>query len=556
MGLGSRLAPAGTIFRPPPRSSNTVPSKRPAPEPISLLSDDDDDDDEDGEGGFNAFRGDIRPTSFKSQISAFTYNPEAEERKTRERLRQIYDVLGDAHPSDVVREALKACKNDLDDAIVWLEDRDAKQAAKPRAPAPAPAPANGRRLITKGELLKNAKSSRPTSRLPSPTFAHASSKQPKRRLMQGLRQRSSPQKDPVDLGPAPPSSDDPIITHVTHVVENDEDMYKAERSPSPDADENETLLGCINNSTIKELAAITGEREETLEPLIDKRPFSNLYQARKVSAGKKPGAKKVSRVSIGEKVVDAVEIFMNAVTAIDKVVTKCDAKAQLVKSVVDGWDLDAFGHIKKSTKASPDDTELPPTPTSMNGLSRPLVPEQPSAMDGHCEMKSFQLFGLNWLTLLRNYEIGCILADEMGLGKTCQVISLICHLVENYNAGKEAERPWPNLIVVPPSTYNNWLAEFEKFAPSLSVCGYRGSQSERAEIAYEVGNNLEDYHVVLATYSQINSEADIEAMQSFDLHAAIFDEGHKMKNPETKVYKDLKRIPAEWKVLLTGKYFS
>lgn len=78
---------------------------------------------------------------------------------------------------------------------------------------------------------------------------------------------------------------------------------------------------------------------------------------------------------------------------------------------------------------------------------------------------------------------------------------------------------------------------------------------ERAEIAYQIEQEHEAYHVVLATYSQINSETDIEAMQSFHLNAAIFDEGHKMKNPETKLYRDLRRIPAAWKMLLTGKLF-
>lgn len=144
----------------------------------------------------------------------------------------------------------------------------------------------------------------------------------------------------------------------------------------------------------------------------------------------------------------------------------------------------------------------------------------------------------------------------MGLGKTCQVISLISHLVEDYEREQRRERPWPNLVVVPPSTYNNWLAEFDRFAPGLSVIGYRGSQSERAEIAYSVDQDPEAYHVVLTTYSQINSEADIEALRELNINAAIFDEGHKMKNPETKIYKDLRRIPSSWKMLLTGKLHS
>ena len=389
------------------------------------------------------------------------------------------------------------------------------------------------------------------SRDSSPVASPSPPKQPKRRLVQGLRRRNDSFSQEVASQPEPPSSDDPLVIDL---VENDkEDEYEAELSPEPEDDDDDRVLNCINESTAKELAAMTGMKENLLEPLMEKRPFIDLAQAKRVSTNKKPGARKSARVSIGETVVEAVEIFLNAVSAIDEVVAQCEIKAQAVKSVIDTWDLDTFGHHKRSERATPD-RDLPPTPTSVGSsrYTRPPIPQQPHIMDGHCVMKSFQLFGLNWMSVLYNYDIGCILADEMGLGKTCQVISFISHLVDDYQVNPRGRRPWPNLIVVPPSTYNNWLIEFDKFAPDLSVVGYRGSQSERAEIAWDIKHEPEAYHVVLATYSQINSEDDIEAMQSIRVNCAVFDEGHKMKNPETKIYRDLKRIPAAWKMLLTG----
>jgi SWI/SNF-related matrix-associated actin-dependent regulator 1 of chromatin subfamily A len=373
--------------------------------------------------------------------------------------------------------------------------------------------------------------------------------------MQGRRNPATPSPT-KSFPPPPPSSDDPLIVDL---VDNDkDDAYKAERSPTPDDDSISKVLDYINTSTAKELAAMTGMKESYLQPIIDKRPFASLEQARNVAAPKKPGAKKGNRVAVGEGIVDAVEVFLNAVEAIDHVVAECEKKAQLVKSVMDTWDVNSFGYDKRSGRSTPDH-ELPPTPTSLASnakFCRPPIPKQPALMDGHCQMKPFQLFGLNWMSLLHTYDIGCILADEMGLGKTCQVISFISHLVESFDSGRrsDAERPWPNLIVVPPSTYNNWLAEFKKFAPDLSVIGYRGSQAERMEIAYEVSEAPEEYHVVLGTYSQINGEQDIECVNSMGLHAAIFDEGHKMKNPETKIYKDLRRLQTDWKMLLTGKW--
>ncbi|OAA39732.1 SNF2-related protein [Metarhizium rileyi] len=541
--LGSRLAPAGTFFRPPPRPPpRSMILKQPVAEPISLISDD--------EGDSSPPRGDIRPTTFKAKIAEFAYNPAAEEREIKSKMRQIYDVFGQKFASDRVREALKACKNDLDDAIIWLESqsshmgRDISQGTKKM---------NGRRLMSKASLQSNSRKPIALDRGSSPSLPSSppkmKKKSQKRRLVQGLKRRddSSPQKP---FEPLPPSSADPLVIDL---VDNDqEDAYEAEPSPAASQGDDDRVLSCLNTSTLKELAAITGMKEALLEPLVEKRPFDDLSQARRVSAMKKAGARKSPRVCIGESAVDAVEVFLNAVTAIDDVVAKCEIKGQAVKGVMDTWDLDTFGHNKRSSRASPD-VDMPPTPSSLpSKLTRPLVPQQPAMMDGHCRMKPFQLFGLNWMSLLYSYEIGCILADEMGLGKTCQVISFMCHLVEEYEREPRGPRPWPNLIVVPPSTYNNWLHEFERFAPDLTVIGYRGSQSERAGIAYEVERVLESYHVVLATYSQINSEADIEAMQSFDLNAAVFDEGHKMKNPETKIYRDLRRISATWKMLLTG----
>ncbi|KAF9775348.1 hypothetical protein IL306_006559 [Fusarium sp. DS 682] len=533
--LGNRLAPAGTFFRPPQRPP-TMNNKRPAVEPISLISDDEDD--------LTPPRGDIRPTTFKAQISAFAYNPESEssERAIKNKLRQIYDVYGDRVPSHKAKEALSVCKNDLNDALDYLKEQM-------RQPKPKP----GRHLISKGVLQSSAASSRNVSRPLSRAASPSPAKKPRRRLVQGLRKPSIPSSPAFPSSPpAHASSDDPLIIDL--VDDGKEDMYQAEVSPEHSDDEDDRVLTCLNTSTVQELAAMTGMKEEQLACMIEKRPFDDISKAKRVTVGKKPGARKASKVSIGESVVEAVEVFINAVAAIDNVVAKCDRDAKAIKQQIDTWDIDTFGHSKRERSQSSDD--LPPTPTSISAPKyvRPPIAHQPKYMDGHCQMKPFQLVGLNWMSLLYKFNIGCILADEMGLGKTCQVISLMSHLVQDYEESKDGKRirPWPNLIVVPPSTYNNWLGEFEKFAPGLSVIGYRGSQAERAEIAYEIEHKPEAFHVVLATYSQINNDADIEAMQSIRLHTAIFDEGHKMKNPETKIYKDLRRIPASWKMLLTG----
>ena len=58
-----------------------------------------------------------------------------------------------------------------------------------------------------------------------------------------------------------------------------------------------------------------------------------------------------------------------------------------------------------------------------------------------------------------------ILADEMGLGKTIQCIALIAHLIENKVRG-------PFIVAAPLSTLPNWLAEFKRFTPGVSIIMY------------------------------------------------------------------------------------
>lgn len=83
-----------------------------------------------------------------------------------------------------------------------------------------------------------------------------------------------------------------------------------------------------------------------------------------------------------------------------------------------------------------------------------------------CQLKSYQMKGLNWLANLYEQGINGILADEMGLGKTVQSISLLAYLAEVHNI-------WgPFLVIAPASTLHNWQQEFAKFVPQFRVSIY------------------------------------------------------------------------------------
>jgi SWI/SNF-related matrix-associated actin-dependent regulator of chromatin subfamily A containing DEAD/H box 1 len=67
----------------------------------------------------------------------------------------------------------------------------------------------------------------------------------------------------------------------------------------------------------------------------------------------------------------------------------------------------------------------------------------------------------------------------MGLGKTVQTIAFLAWLrtkkrgadndTESIDSPKKEKRVKPHIIIVPASVMDNWLGEFEKFAPHLVV---------------------------------------------------------------------------------------
>ncbi|KAJ2893242.1 ATP-dependent DNA helicase Snf21, partial [Coemansia aciculifera] len=119
------------------------------------------------------------------------------------------------------------------------------------------------------------------------------------------------------------------------------------------------------------------------------------------------------------------------------------------------------------------------------------IPEQPRILVGG-SLKEYQLRGLEWMVSLYNNRLNGILADEMGLGKTIQTISLVTYLIER------KQQNGPFLIIVPLSTITNWILEFEKWAPSVRVIGYKGNPTQRQVLQQQIRRH--DFQVLLTTY--------------------------------------------------------
>lgn len=96
------------------------------------------------------------------------------------------------------------------------------------------------------------------------------------------------------------------------------------------------------------------------------------------------------------------------------------------------------------------------------------------------------------------------------------------------------------------------MREFDRFAPSISVYAYYGNQAERADARYFL-KQQKDLDVIVTTYNMATGITDDKKfLKKMEFKACVFDEGHQLKNAESKKYKDLMEIKVKWRLLLTG----
>lgn len=131
-----------------------------------------------------------------------------------------------------------------------------------------------------------------------------------------------------------------------------------------------------------------------------------------------------------------------------------------------------------------------------------------------------------------------------GLGKTIQAISLLAYLMEfKQNLG-------PYLVIVPLSTLSNWQNEFTKWCPSARTVCYKGTPGQRKQI-YKDQVRSGHFNVLLTTYEYIIR--DKKFLRKTEWQYAIVDEGHRMKNSNSKFAVTLgTQYVTKYRILLTG----
>ena len=194
-----------------------------------------------------------------------------------------------------------------------------------------------------------------------------------------------------------------------------------------------------------------------------------------------------------------------------------------IGQAADGWQLRGDRDLTDLAQELQQFESIEPRPT-------------PAALQA--TLRGYQQVGLAWLQFLRGFGFGGILADDMGLGKTIQTLAHI--LIEK--AEKRAEKP--TLVIAPTSLMFNWRREAERFAPSLNVCLWHGTQRKKKRQA------LARADVVLTSYPLI--ARDVNILKKHHWHLLILDEAQAIKNPRAGVSTAVRQLKANHRLCLTG----
>lgn len=161
------------------------------------------------------------------------------------------------------------------------------------------------------------------------------------------------------------------------------------------------------------------------------------------------------------------------------------------------------------------------------------TPKIPSTLQA--QLRDYQEDGFRYLSRLVNWGIGACLADDMGLGKTIQAIALLL----------EQARKGPALVIAPKSVSFNWVAELDKFSPSLNVQTLDNS-TNRTKLIKKLGK----LDVLICSYGLLQHNQALLTDKAW--HTVILDEAQAIKNHATKRWKAVTSLQAKNRIALTG----
>lgn len=158
----------------------------------------------------------------------------------------------------------------------------------------------------------------------------------------------------------------------------------------------------------------------------------------------------------------------------------------------------------------------------------------PSSLN--CELRPYQIDGVNWFRRLQQAGFGGILADDMGLGKTVQTLTYLLGVKEQGLLDK------PALIVVPTSLLGNWQEEAKAYTPELKLTVFHGRLRSKT--------NLQGMDLVVTSYGMVQRHRQFFWDTMFS--HIVLDEAQLIKNFQSQKTQVLKKCQAPIRFCLSG----
>lgn len=163
------------------------------------------------------------------------------------------------------------------------------------------------------------------------------------------------------------------------------------------------------------------------------------------------------------------------------------------------------------------------------------VKEIPLPKKIKADLRPYQKRGYSWMYRNAKIGFGSVIADDMGLGKTLQVITtLLKYKEDGLLKDKKA------LVIAPTGLLTNWLAEIEKFAPTLTTHLFHG-MNRKIEKKFDI---------LLTSYGIARTEAT--HLKKLAWHTVVIDEAQNIKNNDTAQAKAIKTIKADNFIAMSG----
>lgn len=158
-----------------------------------------------------------------------------------------------------------------------------------------------------------------------------------------------------------------------------------------------------------------------------------------------------------------------------------------------------------------------------------------------------QRVAVEWLWDKWNDKHGGIEGDEMGLGKTAITCTFFHSLVLSNILKK------PILILCPLTVAQQWIRELHIWCPQLRSILLHSTRTNKNLTDEKILSSSEGtINVIVTNYETLLRMRQTMPIHSIEWGIVVCDEGHKIRNYQSTISKLVKKIPADFRLAISG----